>query len=279
MVPQTCKVICNLTSGIAAHLSITRRWVYGTGLSAASKDGHSVYDPSRSNTSQKLENYSWKITYGDGSGASGDVFVDTVRVGTTIAKKQALGAAETIIGSFHLEQNSDGLLGLGFDSLNTITPIKQPTFFTNVKESLSAPLFTADLRKGKPGSFDFGFIDDEKYVGRISYIPVNNTRGFWEITSESYAIGNGKYISTTLDGIVDSGTTLLLLPSAIVSIYYGKVTGARWDRVQGGYIFPCSTTLPSFTLRFGTYSAVIPGSYMKYAPISVGSQSKCFSFF
>ena len=255
-------------------LTFCTSWVFSTGLRPTSQDGHTIYDPLKSNTSEKIENAAWKIRYGDGSGALGDVYLDTVKVGTTIAKKQAVEAAEAITGSFKLDQDSDGLLGLGFDHINTIRPIKQPTFITNVKDSLSAPIFTADLKKGRPGSYDFGFIDSKKHLGPIKYIPVDKKRGYWNVTSESYAIGNGKSTFTSFSGIMDTGTTLLLLPSPIVALYYGKVSGAHWERRAGGYIFPCSTSLPSFTLGFGSYDAIIPGSYMKYAPLSVKNNSK-----
>ena len=42
---------------------------------------------------------------------------------------------------------------------------------------------------------------------------------------------------------------------------------------QGGYIFPCSATLPDLTLGVGSYHAVVPGEYLNYAP---ATGSSCF---
>jgi len=80
-------------------------------------------------------------------------------------------------------------------------------------------------------------------------------------------------VSSSIDAIADTGTTLLYLPAAAVKAYYAKVSGASNSAAAGGYIFPCSATLPSITLGIGSYKAVVPGSYINYAPYS---GSSCF---
>jgi aspergillopepsin I len=57
--------------------------------------------------------------------------------------------------------------------VGTVTPQPQTTFFdTAINEGvLEAPVFTADLKKGAPGSYDFGFIDLSKYYGDITWVP------------------------------------------------------------------------------------------------------------
>ena len=140
------------------------------------------------------------------------------------------------------------------------------TFFDNAKSGLAAPLFTANLKKGKPGNYNFGYIDSSEYTGSITYVPVNTANGFWEFTGNGYAVGTGTFKSLSIDAIADTGTTLLYLPASAVSAYYAKVSGATNSASQGGYIFPCSATLPSITLGIGSYKAVVPGSYINYAP-------------
>ncbi|KAL9125313.1 MAG: hypothetical protein Q9217_005471 [Psora testacea] len=250
-------------------------WAFSSELSASSQNGHSVYDPSRSSTSKLLSGETWSISYGDGSGASGNVYADTVKVGATTATTQAVELAQSISAQFQQDVNNDGLLGLAFSQINTVTPDQQKTFFDNVKSTLAAPLFTANLLKGKPGSYDFGYIDAAKHTGAITYVPVNSGNGFWEFTCNGYAVGSAAFTSTSIDSIMDTGTTLLLLPSTVVSAYYAGVSGARYDSTQGGYTFPCSATLPSITLGFGSYKAVVPGSYVNYAPLTTGS-STCY---
>jgi hypothetical protein len=102
---------------------------------------------------------------------------------------------------------------------------------------------------------------------------VNNANGFWEFTGAGYAVGSGAFVTSSIDAIADTGTTLLLMDDSIVSAYYAKVSGASYDSTQGGYTFPCSATLPSFTLGIGSYKAVVPGTYMNYAPATGSCKS------
>ena len=107
-----------------------------------------MYTPG--STAEELDGETWKISYGDGSSASGVVYTDTVDVGDTTVEKQAVELASTISSEFQRDQ-SDGLLGLAFSSINTVSPDQQKTFFANAQGSLSSPLFTVDLKKGQPG--------------------------------------------------------------------------------------------------------------------------------
>ena len=183
--------------------------------------------------------------------------------------------AQSISVQFQQDVDNDGIFGLGFSNINTVTPTQQKTFFDNVKGTLALPLFTANLLKGTPGSYDFGFIDSSKHTGNVTYVSVDSANGFWGVISKGFAVGSGNFTFSPFRSIVDTGTTLLLLPVALVSAYYASVSGARYDSYQGGYTFPCSTFLPSFTLGFEEYRAVVPGSYINYAPLEDGTDGEC----
>ena len=79
--------------------------------------------------------------------------------------------------------------------------------------------------------------------------------------------------SEDISSIADTGTSLLLLPDDVVDAYWGAVNGAQNSQSDGGYIFPCDATLPDLTLQIEGYAAVVPGSYMNYAP---AEGSSCF---
>ncbi len=238
-------------------------------------NGHTIYDPSKSSSSNQLQGYTWSITYGDQSSSSGDVYTDTVSVGQTTFANQAVELAQNVSTQFQNDVGNDGLLGLGFSSINTVKPQQQMTFFDNVKSSLSAPLFTADLQKGKPGTYSFGSIDDSAHTGAITYVPVDSSRGFWGFTADGYSIDGGSSGGAISNAIADTGTSLLLLDDPIVTAYYSGVSGAQNDQTQGGYTYPCSTTLPAITFTIGGYAATVPGSYVNYAPTDA-SGTTCF---
>lgn len=121
-------------------------WVFSTELASTYQSGHSVYSPTKSSTSSKLTGYTWSISYGDGSGASGDVYTDVVNIGGISYSAQAVEAASKISTEFTQDTDNDGLVGLAFSTLNTVSPKSQKTFFDNVKSTLSSPLFAADLK-------------------------------------------------------------------------------------------------------------------------------------
>ena len=197
-----------------------------------------------------------------------------VNVGGTSVTGQDVELAETISSEFAQDQ-SDGLLGLAFSSINTVTPNQAQTFFANAESGLDSPLFTADLKKGAPGSYNFGYIDSSAYTGDITYTGVDNSQGFWGFTASGYTIGSGSPVSEDIPAIADTGTSLLLLPDDVVSAYYGAVSGSSNSEEDGGYIIPCDADLPDITLTIAGYGATVPGSYMNYAPLSDGS-STCF---
>ncbi|KAJ5497082.1 Peptidase aspartic catalytic [Penicillium fimorum] len=247
-------------------------WVFSSDLATSAQSGHDIYDVSDSGT--KLSGATWSISYGDGSSASGDVYKDTVSVGGVKATGQAVEAAKKISSQFLEDKNNDGLLGLAFSSINTVSPTPQKTFFDNVKSDLDSPLFAVTLKHGEPGTYDFGYIDEEKFTGKVVYADVDSSEGWWTFTADSYTVGTGS-AGPSITGIADTGTTLLLLDDSVVSAYYKKVTSAEDDSSAGGYVFPCDADLPDFTVSINGYDAVVPGEHINYAPVTTGSSS-CF---
>ncbi|KAK3342002.1 aspartic peptidase domain-containing protein [Lasiosphaeria hispida] len=252
-------------------------WVFSSETPKSQVNGQTCYNPKKSSTAKKLDGATWEIEYGDGSSSSGDVYLDKVKMGGLNFSSQAIEAATRVSDEFTEDTNNDGLMGLAFGLINQVRPQKQKTFFENLQPSLDKPLFTADLKSGAPGHFNFGYIDKNAYTGSITYTPVNSTQGFWMWTSPGYTIGaSGKFKSSPIQGIADTGTTLLLLPSSVVTAYYKKVSGAGYDSSNSGYVFPCDATLPSFYVSVGDSARIkIPGQYMSYAPVDSQGQN-CF---
>lgn len=245
--------------------------MFSSELSTADQGSHKIYTPSSSST--LLNGESWQITYGDGSSAGGNVYSDTVSVGGTTVSAQAVEAASTASAAF-VQGPNDGLLGLGFPSINTVTPDKQQTFFANAEASLQSPLFTADLKAGAPGSYNFGYIDDTAHTGTITYTNVDTSNGFWAYTTSGYQVGSGNFVSSSFSSIADTGTSLMLLPDAVVADYYAAVPGSQNSNADQGYVFPCSATLPDFTVQVSGYMATVPGRFINYAPAS--ASGTCF---
>lgn len=228
-----------------------------------------MYDPSRSTTVAEMEGSTFNISYGDGSFSRGPVVTDTVDIGGATVDKQAIGIPTTVSRSFIEDVHSNGLVGLGFSKINTIRPQKQKTFFDNVLPDLSQPVFTASLKSGVAGAYEFGNIDTSLFQGELTTVPVDTTRGFWEFESVQFAVGDGtpKTPSTGLGtAIADTGTSLMLMDDEIVEAYYAEVDGARQSPEVGGFVFPCTAGLPDLQVAVGdNYMATVSGKLMNFA--------------
>ncbi|OTB03878.1 hypothetical protein M426DRAFT_12171 [Hypoxylon sp. CI-4A] len=250
-------------------------WVFNSQLSSKATQGHTIYDPNQSTTFALMQGASFEISYGDGSGAAGNVGTDTVDIGGASVTNQAVEMATAVSQSFVDDTNNNGLLGLAFSALNTVQPQQQKTFFDNVMSSLAEPLFTADLRAQAAGAYEFGAVDTSKFTGAMTWVPVNTTQGFWQFTSEQFAVDGGDAQTSTAgaQAIADTGTTLLLADPAVAEAYYAQVDGAVDDQTQGGFTFPCDATLPDLQLDVGGTMATVKGTDINFAPVD---DATCF---
>ncbi|KAI1734987.1 aspartic peptidase domain-containing protein [Xylaria scruposa] len=242
-------------------------WVFSSDTASSSVNGQTVYKPGSSSSSKKVDGATWDIKYGDGSTSSGVVYHDVVNVGGVSFATQGVESAKQVSDQFAQDSDSDGLLGLAFSTLNTVTPNPEKTFFDNIAGNLDTAAFTADLKYHEAGTYDFGVIDNSKYTGDISYVDVDSSQGFWGFTAD--------VSGTSVSGIADTGTTLALLPDEVVDAYYQQVDGAQNDQQQGGYVFPCDADLPDLTFTPGDAQITIPGKFINYAPAD-NSGSSCF---
>lgn len=130
-------------------------WVFGTEVEGSVDPGQARWNHSASSTSSLIRDASWNITYGDGSGASGPIYKDTVTLGGIRVSHQAVEYASSVKqmddGTNIVGSPISGIIGLAFESISRAKP-KQKTFFSNVKRYLKSPLFTVDLKHqaGKP---------------------------------------------------------------------------------------------------------------------------------
>lgn len=158
---------------------------------------------------------------------------------------------------------------------NHVSPTAQRTYIDNVKYLLAMPLFTASLQHGRPGNYKFGYIDRSDYQGEIKYADVDPYSPYWKITLSGYRVGDndGQYRDYNWEAIVDTGTSLLLVPEVITKRYYNQVPGAGFDDSNGMFVFPCSVAAPDFAFGIQNYRGRIPGDYIKYGK---SNETHCF---
>ncbi|TCD64788.1 hypothetical protein EIP91_003625 [Steccherinum ochraceum] len=265
------------TPGVTLHLDFdtgsSDLWVWSTEIAGASRHpSHTIFDPRKSKTAKKSSG-SWSISYGDGSSASGDVYTDVVSVAGVSIPNQSVELAGKLSASFLSDGGNDGLLGLAWPSINTVQPrgVKTPVENMIEQKLIEQPVFTAKLSRGdEPGFYSFGFIDPNVTSSPITYTDVDNSQGFWQVSSESYSI-NGK--TTARNGnttILDTGTTLLLVSDDVVEAIYGQIDGATYDDNQGGWKYPTNATLPKVSFAVGSELYTVNAADLGMGPADEG---------
>ncbi|KAH7325223.1 aspartic peptidase domain-containing protein [Rhizoctonia solani] len=252
-------------------------WVWSSQarVSKADMEGRGVYNPKKSRTSKKLRGHTWEVRYGDGSSASGVVYLDTIVIGDITVENQAVEVARELSDDF-LQAGCDGLVGLGFPRLNQVQPNRQKTPMENMIEQgvIKDPIFTVKLdKRDSRGFYTFGFIDETVHCSEFYWQDVDKQNGWWEVPSAYIKIGDEIYDrGPDNTAIIDTGTTLVLLDDETVEKLYSKIKGATYDEDQGmefimkfrhlsnnnppgqgGYIFPTKAEIPhlAFCLEDG----------------------------
>ena len=231
--------------------------------------GHNVYNPDRSNA-RRIANSSFEIQYGDNGTATGRVYLDRVTVGGITVDNQAVEAAASASQDFLEDKQNDGVLGMGFSTINDIQPVRQQTWFDNARSSLAEPLFTSSIKYRAAGSYDFGFIDTAKYSREIVYTPVDASDGMWAFSPTGFSVGNGTRQPLNTTAIADTGTSGFYLPAPAVQAYYAQVRGAKYLPKAGGYSFPCDSPLPDMHIVVSGRMVTVPGQNMNLSALPMG---------
>lgn len=183
---------------------------------------------------------------------------DTVNLGGFAIKQQIIGIAQRESSKF-ASGTVDGLLGLGFSSLSSVEGLKTPVENLINQSLISSPIFSVFLGKASKGGgggmqkaahsthkltyclleYIFGGYDSTKFKGKLTTVPVDNSIGFWGIDVNSTRVGD-KITSDPFKAIIDTGTTLLVLPSDVstpISHAYNAT-----DNFDGTYTINCDTS-------------------------------------
>jgi len=197
--------------------------------------------PYKPTSSSQLDVDVVSVTYGSGNFEATEWF-DTVTLSPSLViKKQSIGAA-VIAEGFN---GVDGILGVGPVGLTqgTLAPFQkeiptvtdnlfsQGTIGENTLGVYYAP--TTSANNDPSGELTFGGVDTSKIVGDVNYVPVTSTSPaseYWGI-DQSVHYGDTTILSSTA-GIVDTGTTLVLIATDAFNAYKAA-TGGVPDTTTG----------------------------------------------
>ncbi|KAG8891043.1 hypothetical protein FRB98_000052 [Tulasnella sp. 332] len=208
----------------------------------------------------------FNITYEDGSQTSGKVATDTVTIAGLTVHSQGFGAVDRETGGASSGPES-GLLGLGFPD-NAVS--QKTPWFISLAESgaLAMDVFAFYMtRLGSDGSeLCIGCINNLKYTGNISYhkLDPNATDGmqlYWNTPSTGFQYGDNALEATDgFSAIIDSGTSLIYIPTAAATKLYKSIPGSKNQSSElgaGFWSYPCNTTLDEISLVLGNNSYAV----------------------
>lgn len=173
----------------------------------------SNFDTSKSSTFHLNSSDPFSITYGDGTGAQGNFCQDTIGIsGTDVVLKNANFAYAP--DSMTYPQ----VCGIGLVENESSNNIYQ-NFPAQLKAQgqIAANLYSIYMgSNSKDGRIIFGGVDHSKYSGKLQKVPLKSDHQFI-VNLDSVSFNGDSLYSSSLDVLLDSGTTIMLLPGDLVN--------------------------------------------------------------
>ncbi|GIZ48294.1 hypothetical protein CKM354_001136200 [Cercospora kikuchii] len=217
---------------------------------------HSKYDHSDSSTYKK-NGSSFAIRYGSGS-LEGYVSQDTVQIGDLKIKDQLFAEATSEPGLAFAFGRFDGILGLGYDtiSVNGIPPPFYNMIDQGLLDEKVFAFYLSSTDKGDESEAIFGGVNKDHYTGEMTKIPLRR-KAYWEVDLDAIAFGDQLAEIDSTGAILDTGTSLIALPSTLAELL-NKEIGAK-KSYNGQYTVDCSKrdSLPDLTFTLTGHNFTI----------------------
>ncbi|RAK72732.1 pepsin-like aspartic protease [Aspergillus fijiensis CBS 313.89] len=264
--PQTFKVVLDTGS--------SNLWVPSSECGSIACYLHNKYESSSSSTYKK-NGSEFAIRYGSGS-LSGFVSQDTLTIGDLTIKEQDFAEATQEPGLAFAFGRFDGILGLGYDTISVNKIV--PPFYNMLKQGLlDEPVFAFYLgdanKEGDSSEATFGGVDKSHYTGELIKIPLRR-KAYWEVDLDSIALGDDVAELENTGVILDTGTSLIALPSSLAEMINAQIGAKKgWT---GQYTIDCAkrSSLPDVTFALSGHNFTI--SAFDY---TLETQGSCISAF
>ncbi|KAG2732140.1 hypothetical protein G9P44_004557 [Scheffersomyces stipitis] len=230
-------------------------WVPSQECSSLACFLHTKYDHDSSST-YKANGSEFSIQYGSGA-MEGYVSQDTLAIGDLVIPKQDFAEATSEPGLAFAFGKFDGILGLAYNTIS-VNKIVPPVYNALAQGLLDEPQFAFYLGDTKKDENDgglatFGGYDDSAFTGKITWLPVRR-KAYWEVSFEGIGLGDEYAELDNTGAAIDTGTSLITLPSSLAEIINAKIGATKsWS---GQYQIDCEKqdTLPDLTLNFAGYN-------------------------
>ncbi|KAJ3063712.1 hypothetical protein HDU98_000491 [Podochytrium sp. JEL0797] len=213
---------------------------------------------------------SFKLSYGSGS-VKGAVYAGPVSLG---------GISATINFGVTTYENGfappgDGLWGLAYGPLNAISGGN----YVKTAQISSLAFYFSDNVNGDQAELTINGVDSSKFVGTMQYgeVPLSSNSYYQINPSGGSFIVNAKSFPITYTvAIIDTGTSLLLMPNALSDSINAAIGAGAYDSNYGVYAIDCNifSTGPTITIKLGAATIALgPQQYV----MSNGDGATCSS--
>ncbi|KAF7355308.1 Acid protease [Mycena sanguinolenta] len=208
----------------------------------------------------------WSVTYGSGA-ASGELVTDTIVMGGMVLGNHTFGVAHSISESFSGDSVADGLMGLGKPGLSNQkvpTPVQSLVNAGFISAAITSYRLPRTLDNLNNGEVTFGGLDDSRFDSS-TLVTLNATDDDFWITQLGGVTVNGATVSLSgaRTALMDTGTTILVVPATDLDPIHAKIPGAV-KKSDGSWTVPCNTTT-SVALEFGGKSFPISSKDLPFA--------------
>ncbi|WPK22815.1 hypothetical protein PUMCH_000031 [Australozyma saopauloensis] len=213
---------------------------------------HTKYDHDESSTYKK-NGTEFLIQYGSGA-MEGYISQDTLAIGDLVIPKQDFAEATSEPGLAFAFGKFDGILGLAYDTIS-VNKVVPPVYNAIQLGLLDLPQFgfyLGDTNKNENdgGVATFGGYDESLFSGKLTWLPVRR-KAYWEVKFEGIGLGDEYAELAETGAAIDTGTSLITLPSSLAEIVNAKIGATKsWS---GQYQVDCDSrdNLPDLTLNLG----------------------------
>ncbi|RKP28517.1 Asp-domain-containing protein [Metschnikowia bicuspidata] len=216
---------------------------------------HRKYDHDQSST-YSPNGTAFEIQYGSGA-MEGYLSQDTLAIGDLLIPSQDFAEATYEPGLAFAFGKFDGILGLAYDTIS-VQKVVPPMYNAILKGLLQSPQFgfyLGDTKKNENdgGLATFGGYDQSLFSGELTWLPIRR-KAYWEVSFEGIGMGDEYAQLTDTGAAIDTGTSLIVLPSSLAAIMNAKINASSsWS---GQYSIDCNTrdNLPDLKLNFAGYN-------------------------
>lgn len=144
---------------------------------------------------------------------------DVFQIGDLKVKHQDFAEATSEPGLAFAFGRFDGIMGLGYDTISVNKIV--PPFYNMLDQGLlDEPVFAfylGDTNEQQESEATFGGIDESHYTGKLVKLPLRR-KAYWEVDLDAITFGKETAEMDNTGVILDTGTSLIALPSTIAEL-------------------------------------------------------------